>query len=245
MTADLPTRLVMFLQQTFSSYFGRHAGGEDRPVWLDIDAVRPELRVLDRNSEVIAQELSELLDAGMPIPEYAEIDLAQQSIGSKDDAGRAWKVFHLSSAGVDIPENMAVCPETSRLVKTIPHMAQAFFSVLEPGRSVPAHCGPYLGTLRYHLALVVPDDAPPTFFLRGEPYVWAVGKSVLFDDTWEHEVINRSGGARVVLIVDILRPLPTVPHLVNWVYMFVGGRLVYGMGTIRKNVRLFREREAA
>ena len=94
-------------------------------------------------------------------------------------------------------------------------MLQAFFSVLEPGKSVPLHDGPYLGYLRYHLGVRVPKDDPPQIRVAGQPYVWKEGEGVMFDDSWPHEVVNHSREPRVVLIVDVPRPLPLLPKLVN------------------------------
>ena len=37
---------------------------------------------------------------------------------------------------------------------------------------------------------------------------WEEGKSLLFDDTYDHEVRNEAETVRVVLFVDFLRPLP-------------------------------------
>ena len=41
------------------------------------------------------------------------------------------------------------------------------------------------------------------------------GEAVLFDDSWDHEVLNAAAEPRAVLIVDILRPLPRFPMAVN------------------------------
>jgi aspartyl/asparaginyl beta-hydroxylase (cupin superfamily) len=40
-------------------------------------------------------------------------------------------------------------------------------------------------------------------------HTWREGESLLFDDSWNHEVVNESDGIRVILIVDILRPMPS------------------------------------
>ena len=46
--------------------------------------------------------------------------------------------------------------------------------------------------------------------------MWKEGESILFDDSWEHEVYNKSNDIRVVLIVDFLRPMPFHLHAINW-----------------------------
>ena len=44
---------------------------------------------------------------------------------------------------------------------------------------------------------------------------WEEGKTLLFDDTFEHEVWNDTDGLRVVLFMDVLRPLPFFVGLLN------------------------------
>jgi aspartyl/asparaginyl beta-hydroxylase (cupin superfamily) len=87
-------------------------------------------------------------------------------------------------------------------------VVQAFFSILEPGKVVPAHNGPFFGFLRYHLGMVVPTDKPPSIRVRDQVYTWKERESVMFDDSWNHEVMNESEQYRVVLCVDVLRPMP-------------------------------------
>jgi aspartate beta-hydroxylase/beta-hydroxylase len=90
-----------------------------------------------------------------------------------------------------------------------------FFSILDPGKSIPAHRGPYLRYLRYHLALRVPKNNPPKMRVKDEFYLWEEGKSIVFDDSLEHEVYNKSDETRVVLIVDFLRPMNLPAHALN------------------------------
>jgi beta-hydroxylase len=44
---------------------------------------------------------------------------------------------------------------------------------------------------------------------------WEQGKSIVFDDSLEHEVYNTSDETRVVLIVDFLRPMILPAHALN------------------------------
>lgn len=185
-------------------------GGPKRPVFFDIDATRPELRALDRNFPVIREELLGVL-AGSgkdAIPRYHELDAMQYDISAEVNPERSWKVFYLNAIGEKPAANVARCPRTSGLLDGIPGLFQAFFSILEGGKSVPAHEGPYRGYLRYHLGLVVPEVDPPTIRVKDQFYTWREGESILFDDSWNHEVINHCAHDRVVLIVDVRRPMP-------------------------------------
>jgi len=88
-------------------------------------------------------------------------------------------------------------------------MTTAFFSILAPGKHIPAHRGPYKGVLRYHLGLKIPEPASQCRIRVGdEVRHWAEGESLLFDDTYDHEVWNDTDGERAILFMDVERPLP-------------------------------------
>ena len=210
----------------------RYAGHEQRPVFFDIDDICPELRELDRAWPRIRAELDALMAERVAMPKYHEVNPPATEIS--DSTAGAWKVFMLELLGRRPERNRARCPETCQALAKVPGVLQAFFSVLEPGKSVPLHDGPYIGYLRYHLGLRVPKDEPPMIRVAGQPYVWKEGESVMFDDSWPHEVINHSGEPRVVLIVDVPRPLPSLPRLVNNVMLYGLAAPAYANKVIRK-----------
>jgi aspartate beta-hydroxylase len=191
----------------------RYAGWDRRPVYFDIDTICPELRGLERAYPRIRAECDALLESRVAMPRYHEVNTPATEISASTEG--AWKVFMLELLGHKPERNRQQCPATCAALAEVPGILQAFFSVLEPGKSVPLHDGPYVGYLRYHLGIRVPQDAPPMIRVKGEPYVWKEGEAVMFDDSWPHEVINHSREARVVLIVDVPRPLPFVPRTLN------------------------------
>jgi hypothetical protein len=70
--------------------------------------------------------------------------------------------------------------------------------------------------LRYHLGLIVPEDAESCRIRVGDDFRhWEEGKSLIFDDTFNHEVWNDTDETRVVLFVDVLRPLPFPESAIN------------------------------
>jgi aspartyl/asparaginyl beta-hydroxylase (cupin superfamily) len=118
--------------------------------------------------------------------------------------------------------NRQLCPNTAALIDGIPNVFQAFFSILEGGKSLPAHRSPYWGYLRYHLAIEVPDSGPtPRMRVNDRWLSWCEGKGMLFDDSWEHELINENPELRSVLIVDIARPANVPGRLVDGLTRFV------------------------
>ncbi len=95
-------------------------------------------------------------------------------------------------------------------MREIPGMTTAMFSILSPRKHILDHRGPYKGVLRYHLGLIVPREAERCRIRVGEDIRhWEEGKSLIFDDTFNHEVWNDTDETRVVLFVDVLRPLPS------------------------------------
>jgi aspartyl/asparaginyl beta-hydroxylase (cupin superfamily) len=219
--------------------YARAAGGENRPAFYNIDETYPSLRELDRNYPVIRQEVEAVLTERDRLPRYHDIAKREQYISGTIDADKNWKVFMLRSLAGTPEVNQSKCPQTTALLSKIPNLYQAFFSILDPGKSIPAHCGFYLGYLRYHLAVIVPRTNPPSMRVKDTVHTWAEGKSILFDDSWEHEVYNKSDDLRVVLIVDFLRPLPAHLHATNWLLTHLGGRHSEEARQLLANIRKF------
>jgi ornithine lipid ester-linked acyl 2-hydroxylase len=117
-----------------------------------------------------------------------------------------WRIFSFMVFGLRNPDTRARCPETTRLLDTVPGLSTALFSILEPRAYLPPHRGPFKGVLRYHLGLRVPG--PSRIRVGDEVAYWAEGESLIFDDTHEHEVWNECDEPRAVLFLDFLRPLP-------------------------------------
>jgi len=189
-------------------FYDLFTGGRKRPVFFDIDATCPELRRIDAALPAIREELVRLLPQSEAMSRYHELDSDLLQSSGRLYRDRRWNVFMLFCYD-SVPEhNRALCPQTAAALDAIPTLNQAFFSILDPGKSIPAHTGPSRTYLRYHLALLVPKNDPPSIRIHDQHYTWKEGESVLFDDSWDHEVTNHADGIRAVLIVDIMRPFP-------------------------------------
>ncbi len=183
------------------------AGGDQRPVFFDVRETYPALLAIDRNHDLIRAELEAVIGALDQVPRYHEVDANQAEISA---GVRNWRTLflHLKRAGKSFP-NRRLFPRTAEVLDSIPNVGQAFFSILDPRKSVPAHCGPHYYYLRYHTAFRVPRENPPSIRVKDRHYTWREGESVLFDDSWEHEVFNEADDLRIVLITDVWRPGPT------------------------------------
>lgn len=215
-----------------NGYLGLHMDRARRPTFFNIAETYPALDAVTKAYPAIRKEFDQLAAEGLTLPQYHEVDSGERAISSTTP--KRWNVFVLECLGYKVALNCQRCPETCRALENVPNMIQAFFSILDPGKSVPKHEGPYLGYLRYHLGLRVPKDDPPKIVVNGQDYVWKEGEAVLFDDSWPHEVINNSNELRAVLIVDVRRPLPMTADLVNGFVTNVVGRRFYGRPVARK-----------
>ena len=209
-----------------NSFLNLYTGGRKRPVFFDIPKTYAELTQLTQNFTTIRSELDHVLQSQEEIPEYHEVDPGERAISCA--SAQKWRVFMLYILGHKPEANRALCPVTSQLLDGIPNLVQAFFSVLDPGKSIPLHEGPYYGYLRYHLALRVPQENPPCIIVNSQKHTWKEGEAVLFDDSWPHEVVNNSNERRIVLIVDVMRRMPWAPSLLNRFVTGVIGKFTYG-----------------
>lgn len=167
---------------------------------------------LEAEWRTIRAELDEVLSYRDQLPNFQDISIDQASI--TDDDG--WKTYFFFAYGFRSDANCARCPRTAALLERIPGLTTAFFSILSPGKHIGEHRGPWRGVLRYHLALKVPEPASAAgITVGGETAHWEEGRSLLFDDGYEHWAWNDTDGVRVVLFVDVIRPLRAPADQVN------------------------------
>jgi aspartyl/asparaginyl beta-hydroxylase (cupin superfamily) len=172
----------------------------------------PWVEHVEANWTVIREELERVLDDHAALPNFQDISKDQIEITDDD----RWKTFFIYGYGFKAKLGVEMCPRTAALMEQIPGMKTAMFSILSPRKHILDHRGPYKGVLRYHLGLIVPREAENCRIRVGEDIRhWDEGKSMIFDDTFNHEVWNETDETRVVLFVDVLRPLPFPESLIN------------------------------
>lgn len=167
---------------------------------------------LEDNWEIIREELDDVLEHREQLPNFQDISQDQEAITSDDK----WKTYFLYGFGYKAEENCARCPATTRLIEQVPGMKTAFFSILSPGKHIPEHRGPYKGVLRYHLGLKVPEPKEKCRIrVENDVHHWEEGESLVFDDTYYHEVWNDTDGERAILFMDVVRPMPFPLSAIN------------------------------
>lgn len=221
-----------FFKDIINQFFACYVGSQKRATFFDLDKTIPALQKVTTQFSIIKKEFDNVLHHADQLPRYHDIDPGEEAISAVTE--KNWTVFMIYLLGYQLPMARSLCPELCTLLEKVPNLIQAFFSILEPGKSIPLHEGPYLGYLRYHLGLHVPKNNPPYIIVNNQPYTWGEGEAILFDDSWPHEVINTSDDYRAVLILDVLRPMPFLPTLVNKFVTYVIARYTYGRSTIKR-----------
>lgn len=127
-----------------------------------------------------------------------------------------WYVYGFYVEGCPIPETCATCPKTAELLKGVPGIRSAGFSVLLPGCEISSHRGAVADYLRCHLGLLAPEGS--AIRVSGQVRPWEPGRTLVFDENQEHAVWNRSSSERVVLLLDFTKPdrlMPADPEIVG------------------------------
>ncbi len=157
-------------------------------------------RKLREEALAVAEDLSR-------VPRFHELMASQADISAND--GRDWRMLILKAYGVPVPGNLTRCPTLAGLLSGSPDVLSATLSFLAPGKHIPRHRGPFRGVVRFYLGLSVPagPDGRPATVLRLDDVDHAIGDGewLLWDDTFPHEVWNRSDRVRIALLLDVRR----------------------------------------
>jgi beta-hydroxylase len=190
--------------------------------------------------EDICGELDAVLEDLDNVPNFQAVEAGQYAL-TQDDR---WKTLVFYAYGLRVEETCMRCPKTVRILKLIPNMKTAMFSILAPGKHIPEHRGLYNGVLRYHLPLRVPiRESACRIRVANEVRSWRKGKSLVFDDSFPHEVWNDSGEYRVVLFVDFVRPLWFPLSTLNELTIWAMSKSAIARKGVEKARRLERKRQ--
>lgn len=165
-----------------------------------------DLRCMFPQSVEFEAQWTEIRNEAISVLRLPNYNVWREFLTTDDEFWRGWNVFTMRLYGVDIEENMKRCPTVAKLLKAYPYINTAVFSILEPGKTLTPHYGPNKGVLRYHLGLIIPEGNCH-LNVGDDIYYWKEGEGVLFDETYLHSAHNETNEVRVVLYLDIPRPM--------------------------------------
>ena len=169
--------------------------------YLDVAAF-PELKPLAENWRTIREEGLRLMDEG-----FIRAATANNDLGFHTFFRAGWKRFYLKWYDEAPPSALALCPQTTALLKTVPSVHGAMFATLPAGGRLGKHRDPFAGSLRYHLGLVTPNSDACWIEVDGQRYSWRDGEPVMFDETYVHTAMNEADTTRLILFCDVERPV--------------------------------------
>ena len=163
----------------------------------------PWIVTLERSWDVIRAEADAALADLNRVPPLHEISPDHRRIAEPDN----WRSFFLWGYGYRMDANCRACPRTDRLLREIPGLNSAFFSILKPGAHIPRHRGVTKAILTCHLGLQTPRHGRCEMSVGDERVTWSEGRAVVFDDTYPHEVWNDTEELRIILLIQFRRPV--------------------------------------
>jgi beta-hydroxylase len=198
----------------FNRILARYSEVGDPPVFDP--ATFPWIAELEKSWRVIQKEAEQVLARREELPPLRLISPDHERIAGGDE----WKSYLLYGYGYRAEANCHRCPETVRLLEQVPGLLTAFFSVMTPGTHLAPHKGVTKAMITCHLPLIVPEKRELCRLqLEEVGHSWREGESFVFDDTYRHEVWNRSDEDRVVLLLHFRRPVRFAGSLVGRLFL--------------------------
>ncbi len=196
------------------------------------------VKTLEDNWQAMRVELDAVLLHKELIPAFHQVSPDQTRISKGDN----WKTFPLMVFRETSAVNCKRCPQTAAVLETIPGLQNAWFSILAPGYHIPAHRGITKAVLRVQLGLKIPKDRQNcTMRVDNVNFSWQEGKCVVLDDSYEHEVHNNTDEERVILFLDVNRPMKAPGRIASKILLFLFQRSAYVVDA-KKNLQVWEQR---
>ena len=140
----------------------------------------------------------------------------RNAVEEKNGGKNTWRFQFLKQSGnlYDLLDNYPILKNAleDKLI------FNAGISILDPKISIPQHIGYFKGFLRYQICIETNDNDPnkPYIVCGEQKYTWKTGDGVIFDDMFNHYVVNNSDSRRIVLYLDVIRlNLPKIIIKIN------------------------------
>ena len=188
------------------------------------EAQVPGISLLRENWETIRDEARAVMAERDAIPAFGEISPDHRRIAQTS----AWKSFFFVGYGYEVAQNRARCPRTAALIDQVPDVVVAFYSIFEPGAHIRDHYGVTKAMLNVHLGLMVPEG-PERCEIRVRDTMrrWQAGEFLIIDETFNHEAWNDSSEPRVVLFLQVMRPMRRPGRLLGKLFLWSLKRTTY------------------
>ena len=212
----------------------------------------PEIKLLENNWEIIRNEipafnvsdLNQNLTRNIGVWDTDQNKNILSKLNDKVEWVTGWSPgwFHFPIIYLGKPINgiEKILPETAKIIKKIPSIYVAGFSVLLPNTTLRWHAdetGAETDSLAVNLGLVSDNSV---LHVKGKNNTYNVpqknGEAIIFDSNYSHQVINHSENIRVILYVDF-----KVNQVLGTIVKGYGDASKLGFPTV--NVQLHKEKQ--
>ena len=184
----------------------------------------PFVAEIEANWKDIRAELDVILQERERIPFFDKISPDQARISHS----QKWRIFFLWGLGEEVTGNTARCPKTAALLRKVPRLRSAWFSIIGPRYRIKPHRGITKGVLRAHLGLITPKRWQQCRMIVDEqPVQWRKGRCFVFDDSRTHRVANDTDEERVILLFDFDRPMRWPSSMLHRMALWLMKRTAY------------------
>ena len=222
---------TLWVEKTFRNIFRRKSLLGDKYYFSPSEF--PVAAELEEAFPRILSEVRRLLLRYEHFPRFQDISPHQDFLSNDD----RWKMFFLKGVGVRIDRNAEELPAIMEVLDRHPEVISGYLSILGPWKMLSPHEGPWSGVLRMHLGVIIPDITSCTMIVEGEKRHWFPGKVMVLDDTYMHSAVNDTDSLRVILMMDVLRPLPWLWDKVNKLILFMARHIDYVKMPLRMHKR--------
>jgi beta-hydroxylase len=178
----------------------------------------PELSLIHDNWQTIRDEAINLYKNQYFEKTKETGSQASYDIGFRTFFKYGWSKFYLTWYGHTHESAQKLCPKTVELLKQVPTVNGAMFSLLPVGSQLTRHLDPVACSLRYHLGLLTPNNDSCYINVDGQSYSWRDGEPFIFDETFLHFAKNESQQYRLILMCDVERPMYLIGSVINFFY---------------------------
>lgn len=177
-----------------------------------------QLASLEEHWQDIAEEAQALYDKGFFSQTTDKANKSFYDIGFRTFYKYGWSKFYCTWYGKDLNSALEYCPKTMALLKNIPSVNGALFTLLPPRSKLTRHLDPVACSFRYHLGLNTPNSDDCFINVDGNSKSWRNGEAFIFDETYLHFVENNTDQMRLILMCDIERPMGMFGRIFNSAY---------------------------
>jgi len=166
---------------------------------------------LENTYNIIASEVAAALSENDAAP-YIAPHMAAKGRWASLAGNKDWSAIHLYNGGKPNEKLTALFPNTLAALEALPlcRVGEApieiFFSLLKPGTHIVPHFGTSNGRLTVHLPITVPAGNTCSLTADNQTHIMKPGKTLAFDDSFEHEARNDGNSLRVNLIFEAWHP---------------------------------------